>query len=139
MRNNENWVNLQIITYFSISHNFSFTFDNKTTVFCIKEVNSFMVHLGKLKWQFHEMLVAMLTCKICLVGKLLPRAYLHSLHSVNIWNKFSEKAFFHRNPRKIGLICNFYTNLSFLDKMVIISFILGYLAVKGFNVFWNEC
>ena len=45
---------------------------------------------------------------------------------------FSEKAFFHRNVRKILLLDNFCTNLSILVNIsVISSSIQGYMAVKG--------
>ena len=37
-----------------------------------------MVHLGMLKLPFIEFLVAMVTGKMCVVGKLVLRAYLHS-------------------------------------------------------------
>ena len=47
-----------------------------------------MVHLGKLQWQFNELLVAMVTCNMWFVRKLPPKAYLHSWHSANIWNVF---------------------------------------------------
>ena len=47
-----------------------------------------MVHLGKLKLPFTEFLVAMVTGKMCVVGKLVLSAYLHSWHSANIWNVF---------------------------------------------------
>ena len=33
-----------------------------------------MVHLGKIKWPFYEILVAILAHKVCLLRKLLPRA-----------------------------------------------------------------
>ena len=47
-----------------------------------------MVHLGKLKLPFTEFLVAMVTGQMCVVVKLVLRAYLHSWHSANIWNVF---------------------------------------------------
>ena len=47
-----------------------------------------MVHLGKLKWQFNEFLVAMVTHNMWLVRQLPPRAYLPSWHIANIWNVF---------------------------------------------------
>ena len=42
-----------------------------------------MVHLGKLKLPFTVFLVAMVTGKMCVVGKLVLRAYLHSWHSAD--------------------------------------------------------
>ena len=56
-----------------------------------------MVHLEKLKCQFDELLVVMVTCNMWFVGKLPPRAYLHSWHSAIIWNVFLQnflKSFF---------------------------------------------
>ena len=45
---------------------------------------------------------------------------------------FPKNPFFYRNLGKIGLLCNFYTIFSFkANILVIISSILGYLAVKG--------
>ena len=48
----------------------------------------FMVHLKKLKCQFNEFLVVMVTRNMWFVGKLSPRAYLHSWQSANIWIVF---------------------------------------------------
>ena len=50
-----------------------------------------MVQLGKFKLPFTEILVAMVTGKMCVVGKLVLRAYLHSWHSADIWNVFLKK------------------------------------------------
>ena len=47
-----------------------------------------MVHLAKLKWSSNEFLVAMVTRKMCFVGKLFPRGYLHFWQSANFWNVF---------------------------------------------------
>ena len=88
MKNHENQLNLQ-----KKQHNFQSVITLlllfiATIYFLHNKDNIFMVHLGKLKWPFDELLVAMVTCKMCLVGKLLSRAYLHSWHSANIWNVF---------------------------------------------------
>ena len=47
-----------------------------------------MVHLEKLKCQFNEFLVVMVTYTniMWIVGKWPPSAYLHSWHSANVWN-----------------------------------------------------
>ena len=48
---------------------------------------------------------------------------------------FSEKAFFYRNVRKIGLLDNFCTNLPILVNISVISSSMqGYMAVKGLKL-----
>ena len=62
-----------------------------------------MVHLVKLKCQFNEFVVVMVTRNMWFIGKVPPRVYLHSWHSANIWNVFLKifiKICFHRNLGK---------------------------------------
>ena len=87
MKNHENWINLQKIALLLLLL--------ATKCFLHKTDDIFMVHVGKIKWPFYELLAAMVTHEGCLVGKLLPRVYLPSWRSVNIFFLFREMYIIH--------------------------------------------
>ena len=67
--------------------------------------NIYMVHLGKLKWPFNEFSVAMVTRKMCLVGKLLPKGIFTFLAQSQHLECFPNK--FPNNFLSIGIYRKF--------------------------------
>ena len=94
MKNHENLVNFQKIVKFSMLHNFTFIFhSNKYMHSFLHMRDIFTVHLGKLKLPFSEFLVAMVTGKMCSVGKLkcVPQGLIYILGTVPTFGMFSSK------------------------------------------------